>query len=88
MEGAPFELNVTFPTDARYAATVRELAMHAAKHAGFSEARASAFADEVDGIVRGYLESGGGGATLPLVFRRTTGPIEVLVNGRTLILDP
>jgi hypothetical protein len=83
-----FELNVSLPTDARFAETARELAVHAARHAGCSEARAHAFGQEVEQVIRGYLEAGGTGANVPFVVRRTTGPVEILVNGRTLSLDP
>lgn len=83
-----FELHVSLPSDTRFAETARELAVHAARHAGCSDAKAHAFGDEVAGAVRGHLEMESPGATIPLVLRRTAGPIEVLVNGRTLTLDP
>ncbi len=87
--GADFELHVSIPCDPRYAETVRELAVHAARHAGCSDARARAFGDEVAQAPRGYIErSGSDTAGLPLVVRRRTGPVQVLVNGRTLSADP
>jgi hypothetical protein len=84
---ADFELNVSIPRDARFAETVRELAVHAAKHVGCSDARAHAFGREVEEATRGYIENGSDDG-LPLVFRRTAGPVEVLVNGRTLSAEP
>jgi hypothetical protein len=86
MEG--FELNISLPTDARFTETARELAVHAAKHAGCAEEPARAFGEEVAGIIRGYLEDGHAGATLPLVLRRTSGPVEALINGRTITIQP
>lgn len=87
--GGTFELNVSIPCDARYAATVRELAAYAARHAGCSDARASAFGDEVEEATRGYIENSGADASgLPLVVRRRSGPVEVLVEGRTLSAEP
>lgn len=83
-----FVLHVSIPRDPRFAETVRELAVHAARYAGCSEARANAFGREVEEATRGHIENGGGEALVPLVFRRTTGPVEVLVNGRTLIAEP
>jgi hypothetical protein len=83
-----FELNVSIPPDPRFAETVRELAVHAARYAGCSEARANAFGLEVEEATRGHIANGGGDASVPLVFRRAAGPVEVLVNGRTLIADP
>ena len=87
-ESGPFELTMSIPRDARYVATVRELALHAARHAGCSDARAQAFAREVEEATRGNIDTGNADAGLPLVFRRTTGPVEVLVNGRTLSAEP
>jgi hypothetical protein len=87
--GAGFELDVSIPCDARYAETVRELAIYAARQAGCSDDRARAFGLEVEQATRGYIENSGGDTVrLPLVVRRRTGPVEVLVNGRTLSADP
>jgi hypothetical protein len=83
-----FELNVSIPPDPRYAETVRELAVHAARYAGCSEATADAFGREVEEATRGHIENGGGESGVPLVFRRVAGPVEVLVDGRTLIAEP
>ena len=83
-----FELNVSLPTDLRFAETARELAAHAARHAGCIEERARAFGEEVEGVIRGYLESGGAGPSLPLVLRRRAGPVEALINGRTIAIEP
>jgi hypothetical protein len=83
-----FELNVSLPTDPRFTGTARELAVHAAMHAGCVEARARAFGEEVEGVIRGYLEDGGTGPSLPLVFRRRAGPVEALINGRTIAIEP
>jgi hypothetical protein len=82
-----FELNVSLPADRRFAETARDLAVHAAKHAGCSDARAHAFGAQVEEAIRGHVDASGGGP-IPLVFRRTNGPVEVLVNGRTLTLEP
>jgi hypothetical protein len=83
-----FELNVSFPPDTRFVVTARELAVHAARHAGCTEARARAFGDEVEATILSCMERGNTDAPLPMVVRRTTGPVEVLVNGRTIALEP
>jgi hypothetical protein len=85
---SPFELNVLLPTDSRFAGTVRELAVHAAKHAGCSDEGAHAFGDRVEQALRPHLQPGGAAASVPLVLRRTTDSVEVLVNGRPLAVDP
>jgi hypothetical protein len=82
-----FELNVSLPTDARYTETARDLAVHAARQAGCGELRAEAFGAEVEGVVRGHLE-GGNAAPLTLVLRRRSGPVEVLINGRMITIEP
>jgi hypothetical protein len=81
-----FELTVTLPRDARFADTARELAVHAAKDDGVPPEKAAAFGNEVADVLRGYLETGGD--SVPVVLRRTSGPVEVLINGRTLTPDP
>jgi hypothetical protein len=86
MEG--FELNLSLPTDPRYTETARELAVHAAKHAGCADDRARAFGEEVAGVIRGYLQAGHTGASLPMVLRRRSGPVEALINGRTITIEP
>jgi hypothetical protein len=83
-----FELNVSIPADMRFAETIRELAVHAAKYVGCSEAKARAFGQQVEAATRGYIENGGGKPSLPLVFRRRTGPVEVLVDGHSLTAEP
>ena len=83
-----FELNVSLPTDGRFTEVARELAVHAAKHVGCTENDASAFGDEVAGVIRGYLSDGNAGESLPLVLRRASGPVEALINGRTITIKP
>ena len=81
---AEFELKMSIPPDVRFAETVRELAVHAARQSGCSEADAQAFGAEVEDIIREHIETCATGASVPLVFRRAAGPVEVLVQGRTL----
>ena len=83
-----FELNVSLPTDARYTETARDLAAHAARQAGCGELRSQAFGVEVEGVVRGYLEGGDDAEALTLVLRRRSGPVEALINGRVITIEP
>jgi hypothetical protein len=82
--GPPFEINVSLPHDARFAETARELAIHAARQAGHGEDEARAFGLDVERVVRRHIDSADSGNPIPLVVRRADGPVEVLVNGRTL----
>jgi hypothetical protein len=83
-----FELNVSLPHDARFAETARELAAHAARHAGYGEDEARAFGSHVEGVVRGCFDTAPTGSPVPLIVRRAAGPLEVLVNGRTITPHP
>lgn len=78
-----FELNVSLPYDARFAETARELAIHAARQAGYGEEEALAFGDDVERVVQGHIANGGTDTHIPLIVRRAHGPVEVLINGRT-----
>jgi hypothetical protein len=84
MNRPTFEIHVSLPHDARFAATARELAVHAAKQAGHGDEEARAFGQDVESLVRSHLEGSRPGAPVPLVVRRSTGPVEVLINGRTV----
>lgn len=84
MNGPQFEINVSLPHDARFAETARELAVHAAKQAGHGDDEAKAFGRDVEGLVRSCLEGSASGTPVPLIVRRAAGPVEVLVNGRSL----
>ena len=87
-DGVPFELRVTLPNDSRFADTARELAIHAARHAGQSDARAREFGEEVERLLRRHLDPGAGAPAIPLVVRRSDGPVEVVIHGRAVTLEP
>ena len=86
MVAGRFELTITFPPDARFTDTARQLAVHAAKHAGLPDAQADAFGDQVAGAV-GRSLAGAREDSVPVIMRRSSGPVEVLVNGRILTPD-
>ena len=83
-----FELAVSLPADVRFAQTARELVVFAAKQSGCSDARATAWAQEVEEIVRRRFAAPADGELVPVVVRLTTGPVQVVVDGRTFSLDP
>jgi hypothetical protein len=82
--GPDFELNVSLPHDPRFAETARELAVYAARQAGYGEDEARAFGGAVERIIRGHIATVPAGTDIPLILRRAAGPVEVLINGRTL----
>jgi hypothetical protein len=83
MKATTFDLNVSLPHDDRLVELVRELAVQAAQCAGCGEAEARAFGRTVETMTREYLETSDPQTPLPVVVRRTTGPVEVLVDGRS-----
>ena len=80
MDATSFELNVSMPTDTRYVATLRDLAVHAARYAGCRGADADRFGAAVEAIVLGCLAHAAADAIpVPIVVRRGDGPVEVLI---------
>jgi len=83
-----FEINVTLPPDLRFVATAAAIAVHAAQFAGCPPAAAQAFGRDVEEAVRGCIERlHAAPAAIPLIVRRDAGPVEVIVDGRTLRID-
>ena len=83
-----FELQMSLPHDARFAATLRELAVHAAHYAGCADSRADAFGRSVEDAVRAYLAGNTTPHDVPVVVRRTTtGPLEIQIDTQVLSLE-
>ena len=88
MTAETFELSVTLPPDPRFAGTAAAIAVHAAQFAGCPPPAAQAFGRDVEDAVRGCIERQRAASdTIPLVVRRDAGPVEVIVDGRTLRVD-
>jgi hypothetical protein len=89
VDATKFEFQVSVPRNAEVAAVVRMLAEHAARYAGCNEPNASAFGEKVAEVVRAHLNGSIGHASpsIPVVVRRSTGPLEVQVDTRTIALD-
>jgi hypothetical protein len=80
MDATSFELNLSLPGDARHAATLRDLAVHAARYAGCRGADADRFGVVVEAIMLGCLTHvTSREMPLPVVVRRGDGPVEVLI---------
>jgi hypothetical protein len=82
-----FEFQISVPRDAEVAAIIRMLAEQAARYAGCSEHGAAAFGAQVEEAVRGQLNGAQHHGSIPVVVRRATGPLEVLVDTRTVALE-
>ena len=80
MNATDFELNVSLPADSRFAAAMRDLAAHAARYGGCGDADADRFGAAVETVVRACVDRAGSGAVLPVIIRRSAGPVEFLVG--------
>jgi hypothetical protein len=82
-----FEFNVSIPRDASGAVMIRKIAEQAARYVG-ADARADGFGAAVEEAVRAQVNGTTAGAgALPIVVRRSDGPVEVVVGSRTIALD-
>ena len=79
MHAADFELNVSLPADGRFAETMRDLAAHAARYAGYQESDAGRYAAAVEHVALACLKRAGAGAGVTVIFRRNAGPLEFLI---------
>jgi hypothetical protein len=89
VDATTFEFQLLVPRDAEVAAVVRMMAEQAARYAGCHEVHAAAFGERVAEAVLAYVN---GSAThpsnaIPVVVRRSTGPLEVQVATHTVALD-
>lgn len=87
MNVTSFELTLSLPHDVRFASTVGELVVHAAQYAGCVQARAEAFGREVEALVRCHLADPAAPPLVPIVVRLAAGPLEIVVNGRSMTLE-
>jgi hypothetical protein len=79
MNAAAFELNVSLPADARFAAAMRDLAAHAARYAGCIDGDAHVFGSVVHAVVLDCMDTIRAGAPVTVIVRRAAGPVEFLV---------
>jgi hypothetical protein len=87
MDTNSFEIKISVPHDARFAATMRGLAVHAAQTAGSAQAVAEAFGRKVEQAIHAWFERTADDGVLPIVLRRTDGPVEIVIDSRTITLD-
>jgi hypothetical protein len=86
VDATTFEFQLSVPRDAEVAAVVRMLAEQAARYAG-CQPGAAAFGERVAEAVLAQLNGSTGHGAIPVVVRRSTGPLEVQVDTRTIALD-
>jgi len=78
VDATSFELNVSVPRDRRYAKTMRELAIHAARYAGCRGRDADVYGNAVESVASACLVPGGADEIAAIV-RRGDGAVEFLI---------
>lgn len=76
------------PRGAQFVATVRELAAQAARYAKCSPADTDQFVGSVESALHDCLGAAGPDRVISIVVRRDAGPLELVVDGRAITVDP
>ena len=85
MDASSFEFAVSMPREAQFAGAVYRLVVQAAQYAGCAACDVDAFARAVEAAFEGCVVEASSDH-VPLMFRRSSGPLEVVVDGRVLTL--
>ena len=88
MDASTFEFSISLPRDQQFVSMVRGLAMHAARYASCGNSDAETFAGSVEEAVHACLLEASSNATISVVVRRDAGPLEFLIDGRTIAVEP
>jgi len=81
-----FRLNLSFPADPRHIVALHDVVVQAVRQAGGDDGRARDFAAQAEALIRESAADPGSG---PLDVSVELGPpIQVIVGGRKLTLDP
>ena len=86
MNSTTFEMTVSIE-DQRFAGAVGAIVLQAAAYAGCSTDDAARFARAVQDALAESLDEPREQSLMPIVVRRRSGPVEVVMNGRVLSLD-
>ena len=88
MDASTFEFTISVPREAQFVPMVRGLAVQAARYAACAHADAEMFAVSVEAAVHACLRETSPDATISVVVRRDAGPLEFLIDGRTIAVEP
>jgi len=89
VDASTFEFTVSVPRDAQFVSMVRGLAIHAARYASCGNSDAETFAGSVEAAVHACLREASSNTTISVVVvRRDAGPLEFLIDGRTIAVEP
>jgi hypothetical protein len=88
VDASTFEFTISVPRDAQFVSMVRGLAVQAARYAACGHSDAETFAVSVEAAVRAVLREPSADATMSVIVRRDAGPLEFLIDGRTVAVEP
>ena len=88
MDASTFEFTISLPRDPQFASMVRGIAIHAARYTSCGNSDAETFAGSVEAAVHACLREASSNAMISVVVRRDAGPLEFLIDGRTIAVEP
>jgi hypothetical protein len=88
VDASTFQFTISVPREAQFVPMVRSLAMQAARYASCATTEAEAFAGSVEAAVRASLRETSLNASISVVVRRDAGPLEFLIDGRSIAVEP
>lgn len=88
MDASTFQFTISVPREPQFVAIVRSLAVQAARYASCANAEAETFAVSVEAAVHACLNEASAEHTISVVVRRDAGPLEFLIDGRTVAVEP
>jgi hypothetical protein len=88
LDASTFAFTISVPRDPQFVSMVRGLAVHAARYASCGKTDVETFALSVEAAVHACLREASSDATISVVVRRDAGPLEFLINGRTIAVEP
>ena len=88
MDASTFEFTISLPRDPQFVSMVRGLAMHAARYASCVNTDDETIAATVEAALHACMREATPSATISVVVRREAGPLEFLIDGRTIAVEP
>jgi hypothetical protein len=88
VDASTFAFTISVPRDPQFVSMVRGLAVQAARYAACGNAEAETFALSVEAAVQACLRETSHNASISVVVRRDAGPLEFLIDGRTVAVEP
>jgi hypothetical protein len=88
VDASTFEFTLSVPRDPQFVSMVRGLAVQAARYAACGSSETETFAVSVEAAVHACLRETSPAATISVVVRRDAGPLEFLIDGRTIAVEP